>query len=330
MNRMPTALLCTIVFCAISAAISAGSPVVVELTDGSRMKGTVADSGIQLHTDHGKMNVPVADIRQLVLDDDHETAWIELHDGQKLHGTLHLPELSLATLAGEVMIPSSVLSRLAARAFNLQDRLWLHFACDQPGPEGELLDRGRFEQHGTAMGVNWSKTGRHGGALRFGGTTEEYAMLKPVKGLPSLAITIAFWLRTEKACGGLFSYAATSKDSNHLLIADSGALVIDMCSKHVVTALAVNDGKWHHLAVTWESDSGRLSLYKDARLVFVTTVAAGRALSDAGSLVLGQDQDSYGGRFTAAESFDGLLDEIMVFDTALSLEEVEYLYYGAE
>ena len=54
------------------------------------------------------------------------------------------------------------------------------------------------------------------------------------------------------------------------------------------TSAGVADGGWHHVALAWSSPGGRLALYVDGALRAATSLAAGAALPDGGSLLLGQ------------------------------------------
>jgi CUB/sushi domain-containing protein len=85
----------------------------------------------------------------------------------------------------------------------------------------------------------------------------------------------------------------------------------------------LNDGLWHHLAVTWTSSGGAVRVYKDGALAFSGTLRSGTTLTSGGALVLGQDQDSVNGGFETAQAFPGQLDELALYPTALSAARVQ-------
>lgn len=60
-----------------------------------------------------------------------------------------------------------------------------------------------------------------------------------------------------------------------------------------------------------------------------TTETAVQATPKTGYLVLGQDQDTYGGGFTDADALGGVLSGVYWMDVALSGEEVTALYKGS-
>ena len=89
------------------------------------------------------------------------------------------------------------------------------------------------------------------------------------------------------------------------------------------TGVKLNDGLWHHLAVTWTSTGGAVRVYKDGALAFSGTLRAGTTLTAGGALVLGQDQDSVNGGFETAQAYLGQLDEVALYPTALSQARVQ-------
>jgi hypothetical protein len=91
-------------------------------------------------------------------------------------------------------------------------------------------------------------------------------------------------------------------------------------------------GTWHHVAVTWRSEDGRVELYKNGTRLYQGAAASGYSLASGGSLVLGQEQDSAtGGSFDVAQALNGALDDVAVFDGVLSPEEIQAIYlYGSQ
>jgi hypothetical protein len=67
----------------------------------------------------------------------------------------------------------------------------------------------------------------------------------------------------------------------------------------------INDGMNHRLTVSWESASGALVLYDNGVEKWRKVVNQGGTLGGDGKLVLGQDQDSYGGGFGTNDAYQG-------------------------
>ncbi|XP_047381428.1 LOW QUALITY PROTEIN: adhesion G-protein coupled receptor D2 [Sciurus carolinensis] len=79
------------------------------------------------------------------------------------------------------------------------------------------------------------------------------------------------------------------------------------------------DGRWHHLCATWEQRGGRWALFADGRRrAAAWGLGAGHPVPPGGILVLGQDQDSPGGGFSAHDAFSGNLTDFHLWARALS------------
>ena len=82
---------------------------------------------------------------------------------------------------------------------------------------------------------------------------------------------------------------------------------------------SANDGRWHHICVTWRSSDGRWQFYKDGELhTHNKGLCEGCIIKGGGSLVLGQDQDAVGGGFESQASFQGSLTNVNVWSYVLS------------
>ena len=99
-----------------------------------------------------------------------------------------------------------------------------------------------------------------------------------VRNIPDMnAFTIAFWMRTHDTenPGTPVSYAnmvGGKLQDNALVIQDYGAFELHINNKKLFIGVSVNDGRWHHVAITWDSSGGKWFFYKDGqevkRLVF--------------------------------------------------------------
>ncbi|XP_045877757.1 adhesion G-protein coupled receptor D2 [Meles meles] len=83
------------------------------------------------------------------------------------------------------------------------------------------------------------------------------------------------------------------------------------------------DGRWHHVCATWEQRGGRWTLFADGwRRAGARGLGAGHPVPAGGILVLGQDQDSLGGGFSARDAFSGNLTDFHLWARALSPAEL--------
>jgi hypothetical protein len=150
-----------------------------------------------------------------------------------------------------------------------------------------------------------------------------YVMKNPINNFPQTAITVDFWMKTSNILkeGAIITYAVTNSD-NEFRVVDPRNISISRGTEYVVTGISVNDGKWHHIAVTWQSLNGEVKLYKDGALVFTGTLAVGKPISQGGSLVFGQEQDAVGGAFDVSQAYEGIIDEVVIYKRALRADEV--------
>jgi MSHA biogenesis protein MshQ len=88
----------------------------------------------------------------------------------------------------------------------------------------------------------------------------------------------------------------------------------------------ITDGQWHHLVVTREDN--RVCLYVDGALQPCGNGVNSGVLSlpNNDAVVVGQEQDSYQGDFDPDQSFEGYIDELMIYDGKLTSAEISTLY----
>eukprot|EP00118_Oscarella_pearsei_P016356 m.155183 g.155183 ORF g.155183 m.155183 type:complete len:2420 (+) comp38660_c0_seq5:905-8164(+) len=144
------------------------------------------------------------------------------------------------------------------------------------------------------------------------------------------AATMAFWIQTSHARrrGTVVSYASPSV-SNAFAIQDYTGFVIFVNDQRAFSDIKVNDGAWHHVAVTWTSSGGNWQFFRDSRLIVSGSgLKPGGTILGGGLIVIGQDQDEIGGGFVASESMVGSVSQVNVWSRALSGAEIGRLYAG--
>ncbi|MEM6692857.1 MAG: LamG-like jellyroll fold domain-containing protein, partial [Planctomycetota bacterium] len=140
--------------------------------------------------------------------------------------------------------------------------------------------------------------------------------------MPTDAVTVEFWMRTTATNqGAMISYAVgNGVNANEFLIANPSGLEIYINGNRSLTGISVNDGNWHHIAVSYDT-SERLFLYVDG-VERYRSLTSGAALTTDGMLIFGQDQDRVGGDFDPAQAYRGDLDEVAIYDRVLTPSEV--------
>ncbi|XP_066469620.1 sushi, von Willebrand factor type A, EGF and pentraxin domain-containing protein 1 isoform X1 [Tiliqua scincoides] len=155
-----------------------------------------------------------------------------------------------------------------------------------------------------------------------------YVLLDGV--LPSLnEITCAFWMKSTDTTnyGTPISYAVEKGSDNAFLLTDYNGWVLYVNGKESITDCpSVNDGTWHHIAVTWTAVNGAWRVYIDGKLSDGGSgLSVGTEIPGGGALVLGQEQDQRGEGFNPAESFVGSISQLNIWDYILSPEQVKSL-----
>jgi hypothetical protein len=130
-------------------------------------------------------------------------------------------------------------------------------------------------------------SGDAGQALFFDGADDH--VHSEVYAFPRVALTVSMWVRTlGRKRAGQTVLSFISPAGRELEIRDlNDVRLLRRANETASTAISVNDGTWHHLAVTWQLD-GRVKVYVDGRLVHRTILPRGQPLPSIGSVILGQ------------------------------------------
>jgi YD repeat-containing protein len=164
----------------------------------------------------------------------------------------------------------------------------------------------------------------------FGGDTGRVTL--PAAALDGLGdFTVEFWLKTDDTSGALISGAASNSAANEfLLFTQPDGLQIYIKGLLWPSSIYVWGGGWRHVAVTRTGGLGYLYVNGTARSSHGAVPSGALSIAD-GGLLLGQEQDCVGGCFDAAQALVGEIDELTIYDRALSLAEIRSIYYtGAE
>lgn len=85
-----------------------------------------------------------------------------------------------------------------------------------------------------------------------------------------------------------------------------------------------------HLCASWESITGIAELWVDGKPMVRKSVNKGYILGSEASIILGQDQDSFGGSFEEQQSLVGDIGDVNMWDFALSPREINTVYAGGK
>uniref|UniRef100_A0A8C0J2G6 Pentraxin family member n=1 Tax=Chelonoidis abingdonii TaxID=106734 RepID=A0A8C0J2G6_CHEAB len=118
----------------------------------------------------------------------------------------------------------------------------------------------------------------------------------------------------------LFSYATRASDNEILLFKEKpGELSLFVRGEVVTFKVPEGTGTstgWVHVCASWESATGIAELWVNGSPLPRKGLKKGYSVSNQGVIVLGQEQDSFGGGFDAKQSFVGEIADVYMWDRA--------------
>jgi len=304
---------------------------VVELTDGSRLIGTSELDKLPFIAKYGKMKLVIREVASVTLGKDRETGKVTMKNGDNLQGVLDIGDLKLRTLMGEISVPIRHVSRIAVTKGVIRKGLVLYYSFDEKGKTArDLSGRGN---HGKIHGAKWTPKGKVGGAYEFDGKTtyiqrdfDERSEVFPT----NTPFSVAAWFRTSATTPSEQTVLGAHLPGRHdgyflkFNTRDFGGRIFwEAASVHWQGAarsrLPVNDGRWHHTVGTWDGKRGHL--YLDGSLEASHEAAGPIPYPNRPALRIGhlhRGHDVY--------YFNGTIDEVMVFNRALSAADVKALF----
>ena len=315
----------------------------IGLVDGSRVIGVPGIESVPVQTSYAKMDIPLKQIRSIKIESDHENVALALTNGDRLKGVLSLKPIEMETLFGMVRIDLTLVADISVYPGGkgslpaaLLDGLVLYYSFDKD-EGGKVTDAGRKGNDGTVKGATWTPEGKVGGAYSLDGVgnyisrssqtwgiTNEWTFSAWVKpGHINLAINDErgiVSLRSEDdkntiqlmhAQGGWERGAGTQFFS--LRIRGSGGYV-----KLMQGTTQPQVGTWYHVAGTWDGTNARLYVNGvEDTPYWMFADASGSQTDTSRQLLMGSG---------CAKLFNGSIDEVRIYNRALSKDDVKMLY----
>lgn len=198
---------------------------------------------------------------------------------------------------------------------------------------GSVLDSSGNDNHGTAFTAS-NAQGLLCTAADFSTPGDANYIVANRQALNGLSdFTAMAWIKTDQTNASTI-FSAASSDSS--LGANEAVFYFDNANQFWPTITAspfnastrlgttsnINDGQWHQVVWTRQAATRESCFFVDGIAQGCVTHDDGDDTSPIsvanGGLVIGQEQDSLGGEFEVNQSFDGLMDEFMIFDYVMS------------
>ncbi|XP_026203073.1 myb-like protein A [Anabas testudineus] len=157
-------------------------------------------------------------------------------------------------------------------------------------------------------------------------TNYMYARMKRSVVNEIFALTICLWLKAGAGpgLGTPFSYAVAGQ-ANELVLVEWGSNPMELLinDKAATLPITMTDGKWHHVCVTWSTRDGVWEAYQDGvKKGTGQNLSAWHSIRPGGVFILGQEQDTMGGRFDITQSFMGELADLQFWSRVLTAGEI--------
>jgi glucuronoarabinoxylan endo-1,4-beta-xylanase len=220
--------------------------------------------------------------------------------------------------------PVNITVRNAASTLGLAG----HWPLDD-GLGTNALDASGFAHHAALLnGPAWTPAGRIGGALSFDGNDDHLRVNDAATlEIAGRGYTVALWVRTTRAASQLLVEKQNTGFTGQFLFAlnrdgaNPGGFSVWTGNQWIDSlGKGLTDGQWHHLAVTYTN--GVFALYKDGVLDRTRNATAAHVDSALPWTF---------GRFIVGNTgwpFAGLMDDLRIYQRALSATEVSALLGG--
>jgi hypothetical protein len=229
-------------------------------------------------------------------------------DGATASGMLNVDDILLYPLAPELITP------VEPDPANLLS----YYAFD--GDAGDSVGG----LHGTLVGNASFVTGQQGQAISLNTiTVTDYVDILGYQGLSGApAITVAAWVKTDAdATGAIIGWGPNVAGQRFGFRIDAGRLRTEHAGGNIQGDSPVNDGTWHHVAVTVQANS---TISYPAVQLWLDGLDDTRPTTDPDAYDLTADLDVSIGRRPASDDryFIGEIDELYIYDRALSAAEI--------
>ncbi|MFC1576337.1 LamG-like jellyroll fold domain-containing protein, partial [Candidatus Omnitrophota bacterium] len=216
-----------------------------------------------------------------------------------------------------------------------------YWALEDSTNTADVVDAINPDNPGTLLGGNntqdLSVAGKVGNALHLDGSSDYIPVGTSTMADGWTSITISAWVYRESndeqgivfhrsapyTFGGL---AETVFERDMFFLRDTPNTNAYVLARDVDGGpiLAETD-QWRHLVGVWDLNTGKVELWRDGSLTSTQTYDTGfTAINQASKFNIGYDN------FNSDRTFDGIIDEVAIWNRALDASEIETLYGGGE
>ncbi len=167
------------------------------------------------------------------------------------------------------------------------------------------------------------------------GDNGDYLHQAAFTGFPSGELTVEFWMKsnTNLHKSVPLSYSSPSYADDYVFSFDRNReFEYEIANENHYSRLnardlGLEDHQWHHVAMSWENITGNLAIYVDGASAYTATgVFMGITTTDGGHLMVGQEQDSFGGGLQGAQCFAGGIADLRIWGTVRTPTQISGNY----
>ncbi|KAE8588036.1 hypothetical protein XENTR_v10022295 [Xenopus tropicalis] len=158
-------------------------------------------------------------------------------------------------------------------------------------------------------------------------SSSSYVILKPsvIKSLDKLTLCLQSYSDLTRSYP-LFSLATNGSGKDNTFVVVSTLVKTFIYVDQEETMYTAAGGlDWRHTCVSWDSETGIIQLWLNGRLYPRKISKKGFIINEKTSIILGQEQDSFGGGFDPKQSFVGELSDVNLWDYVLTPPDIEKL-----
>ena len=173
---------------------------------------------------------------------------------------------------------------------------------------------------GTIVNATWTTNGKYGSALSFNGTNAQVVINDSASLHLTTAVTLEAWVNPSSAPTGWQDVIYKPLDNYFLEAASSnankpgtGVLLTSAAEPLAYGAAQLAASTWTHLAMTY--DGATLKIYVNGTLITST--------AQNGTMTTSTNPLQIGGDTTYGQYFKGLIDEVRVYNVALTQTQIQ-------
>ena len=176
-------------------------------------------------------------------------------------------------------------------------------------------------------GATWSSAGKIGGAVLLAGSNQQVDVSDPTNNPAPLDgqanMTFSFWFNPTAVDTDSSTRALLNKTGAYNFEVRNTAIYVTFTTAGILQELnssAITAGKWYHLAVVFNGSTKTQQAYVNGYLISSSSVSGSAVLRKGNvPLIIG------GISTTDAHAFNGMIDEVRIYDRVLTLAEIQSL-----